>query len=96
MGSSITLLDVPAAKGRPIKTAADAKGTLLLKGIVNGERTSLETSLTIYIARLDQSQLFHAVEVDSTKLVESSDELHLSFTLKVKTIEESKGDLTKK
>jgi hypothetical protein len=96
MGSSITLLDVPAAKCRPIKTAADAKGTLLLKGIVNGERTSLETSLTIYIARLDQSQLFHAVEVDSTKLVESSDELHLSFTLKVKTIEESKGDLTKK
>ncbi|MFT7301574.1 MAG: type IV pilus assembly protein PilM, partial [Akkermansiaceae bacterium] len=96
MGSSITLLDDPAAKGRPIKTAADAKGTLLLKGIVNGERSSLETSLTIYIARLDQSQLFHAVEVDSTKLVESSDELHLTFTLKVKTIEESKGDLTKK
>ena len=96
MGSSITLLDVPAATGRPIKTAADAKGTLLLKGIVNGERTSLETSLTIYIARLDQSQLFHAVEVKSTKLVESSDELHLTFTLKVKTIEESEGDFTKK
>ena len=96
MGSPITLLDVSAAKGSPIKTAAEAKGTLLLKGIVNGERTSLETSLTIYIARLDQSHLFHAVEVDSTELVEGSGELHLTFTLNVKTMEESKGEITKK
>ena len=96
MGNSITLLDDPVAKGRPLKTAAEAKGTLLLKGVVKGDRTTLETSLTIYIALLDQSQLFYAVEVDSTKLVESSDEVHLTFTLKVRTLEESKGDLTKK
>ena len=93
---NISLLHVSAAMGSSIKTATDTKGTLLLKGIVNGARTSLETSLTIYIAHLNQSQLFHAVEVDSTELVESSDELHLTFTLKAKTIEESKGDLTKK
>jgi type IV pilus assembly protein PilM len=96
MGSAITLLDVSPATGSPIKTAAEAKGTLLLKGVVKGERTSLETSLTIYIARLDQSPLFHAVEVDATDLSESSGQLHLTFTLKVKTIEESKGEITKK
>ena len=82
--------------GAPVKTAAEAKGTLLLKGVVNGERTSLETSLAMYIARLDQSHLFHGVEVDETELVESSGELDLTFTLNVKTIEEPKGDLTKK
>ena len=96
MGSAITLLDVSPATGSPIKTAAEAKGTLLLKGVVKGERTSLETSLTIYIARLDQSPLFHAVEVDATDLTESAGQLHLTFTLKVKTIEESKGEITKK
>jgi hypothetical protein len=67
-----------------------------LKGIVNGERTSLETSLAIYIARLEQSHLFHAVEVDATELVESADELHLTFTLKLKTLEASKGAVAKK
>lgn len=100
MGSSITLLDIPPATGSPTSAAAEGKGTLLLKGVVNGERTSLETSLAIYIARLDQSHLFHAVEVDSTELVETPDELHLTFTLKVKTNEESKdeskGEITKK
>ncbi|MEK6232334.1 MAG: pilus assembly protein PilM [Luteolibacter sp.] len=96
MGRTITLLDGSAAMGAPVKTAAEAKGTLLLKGVVNGERTSLETSLAMYIARLDQSHLFHGVEVDETELVESSGELDLTFTLNVKTIEEPKGDLTKK
>ena len=96
ISSPITILDASAATGSPLKTAAEAKGTLILRGVVNGEPTSLETSLAIYIARLHQSHLFHAVEVDSTKLIESSSELHLTFTLSVKTIEESKGDLTKK
>jgi type IV pilus assembly protein PilM len=97
MDSPITLLAVSTAKeGSPPKPAAEAKGTLLLQGVVNGLRTSLETFLTIYIARLDQSPLFHAVGVESTELVESSGALHLAFTLKVKTIEESKGDVTRK
>lgn len=97
MDSPITLLAASTAKeGSPAKPAAEAKGTLLLQGVVNGVRTSLETFLTIYIARLDQSPLFHAVGVESTELVESSGALHLAFTLKVKTIEESKGDVTRK
>ena len=91
---NISLIHVSAAMGSPIET--EAERTLILKGVVDGERTSLETSLTIYIARLDQSHLFHVVEVDSTKLVESSGELHLTFTLNVKTIDESKGDTAKK
>ena len=94
---NISLLHVSATMGSPIESTAEDEGMLLLKGVVDGERTSLETSLTIYIARLDQSHLFHAVEVDSTKLVESnSGELHLTFTLNVKTIEESRGDIAKK
>ena len=52
------------------------------------KRQALETSLTIYVARLDQSPLFHAVEVDSTELVVSSGALGLAFTLEVKTVEE--------
>lgn len=101
MGSTITFLDTSAAnvKGSPVKTVADRKGTLLLKGVVTGVRTSLETSLTIYIARLDQSNLFHTVEVYSTELVQSSGQLHLAFTLNVETIREpigENGDITTK
>ncbi|MGJ8695194.1 MAG: pilus assembly protein PilM [Verrucomicrobiaceae bacterium] len=90
MGSTITFLDSSAksAKSGSDKTVADRKGTLLLKGVVTGVRTSLETSLTIYIARLDQSHLFNKVEVASTEVVQSSGELHLIFTLNVETIAE--------
>jgi type IV pilus assembly protein PilM len=94
---NISLLHVSAAMGSPIGVEAETKEEkekaerkLVLKGVVDGERTSLETSLTIYIARLDQSGLVHTVEVESTELVESSDELYLTFTLNVKTIEKSK------
>ncbi len=90
MGSTITFLD-PAAESANLKlgeTSADEKGTLLLKGVVTGERTSLETSLTIYIARLDQSRLFGGIEVDSTELVQSEGKLRLTFTLNVETIAE--------
>ncbi|MDB4620129.1 FG-GAP-like repeat-containing protein [Akkermansiaceae bacterium] len=95
MGSTISFLDPSAEtkKKSPVNSAADRKGTLLLKGVVTGERTSLETSLTIYIARLDQSRLFHKVKVDSTELVSSSGKLHLTFTLSVETIDES-SDIT--
>lgn len=93
---NISLLNVSAAMGSPIESAAEAEHTLVLKGVVDGERTSLETSLTIYIARLDQSQLFHAVEVDSTELVESPDGLHLTFTLNVTNLEENQREMAKK
>lgn len=100
---NVSLLHISAAMGSDItssnistgvlqvdseKMAADAEGTLLLKGVVTGARTSLETSLTIYIARLDQSRLFSKVEVDSTELVQSDGELNLTFTLTVETIAE--------
>jgi type IV pilus assembly protein PilM len=92
MGRAITFLDVGAEKNSPIKSSAKTKGSLILKGIVSGERTSLETSLTIYIARLDQSHLFHSVEVESTELVETPDELLLAFSLNVKTSEENEEE----
>lgn len=55
---------------------------LLLKGVVTGERTSLETTLTVYVARLNQSPLFGSVEVDSLRLVDGEEGLHLLFALK--------------
>jgi len=92
----ISLLRFSADMGSPIKTAAGTGRTLLLDGVVDGERASLETSLTIYVARLDQSRLFHGVEVDSTKLVEGEDGLHLAFTLKLETEKESKVAIAKR
>ncbi len=90
MEGGITFFD-PAAQNIKVtsgKAVADRKGTLLLRGVVTGERTSLETSLTIYIARLDQSRLLTEIEVESTELVQSEGRLHLTFTLKVETVTE--------
>ena len=86
MGGAITLLDIPAIKEKPVNVTAKEKGSMVLRGVVTGERTSLETSLTIYVARLDQSYLFRSVEVEATKLVENSDQLYLTFTLKLLTM----------
>ncbi len=96
MGSTITFLDASSPNfrvnrddnGQPVKLAADRKGSLLLKGVVMGVRSSLEASLTIYIARLDQSPLFNTVEVESTDLVQSGGVMHLTFTLNVQAIAE--------
>ena len=93
---NISLLQVSAVMGGFIETLKKDEYPLVLKGIVDGERTSLETSLTIYIARLDQSPLFTEVEVESTELVESSDGLGLTFTLNVQTIDENEGGIAKK
>ncbi len=81
----IALLHIFADMGSPIRTAARNGRTLRLEGVVDGERTALETLLTIYVARLDQSPLIRQVEVDRTDLVESVDGLHLAFTLKMET-----------
>ncbi len=81
--------------GNPIGITEETAGTLTLKGVVTGERTSLETSLTIYVARLDQSPLFDTVQVDSTELIKDSSELNLTFTLILKIIEESEKDIIK-
>lgn len=93
---NISLLKVSTVMSGFIESLKKDEYPLVLEGVVDGERTSLETSLTIYIARLDQSHLFHSVEVDSTNLVENSDELKLTFTLKLKTLEASKGAVAKK
>ena len=85
MDGPITFLDSSA---RQDKTAAKDKGTMILRGVVTGDRTSLETSLTIYIARLDQSNLFDKVEVESTELVDTTTGLHLTFTFNLKMIAE--------
>jgi len=60
---------------------------LLLKGIVTGGRASLETTLTVYVARLNQSPLFESVEVDSLKLVDSEEGLCLLFTLRANDVQ---------
>lgn len=93
--SDISLLHISTTMGNPIGIAEETAGTLTLKGVVTGERTSLETSLTIYVARLDQSHLFDTVQVDSTELIKDSSELNLTFTLIVKIIEESDKDIIK-
>lgn len=96
MGSTVMVLDPSAPKNNREKTAAETEGSMLLKGVVRGERTTLETALTIYVARLVQSPIFQSVEVESTELVESSNELLLAFTLNVKTHEKRKEEVTKK
>lgn len=88
MGSAITFLDATANRSDPVEGVATERGTLRLRGLVSGERTSLETSLTIYIARLDQSGLFRKVEVKSTELVESLGNKYLTFTLNLRTVED--------
>ena len=93
---NISLLNISATMGRFIENLDEDEPVLVLQGVVDGERTVLETSLTIYIARLDQSPLFCAVEVDSTELVESADGLHLTFTLHVTTVEDYKEAKGKK
>lgn len=87
----ISLLRVSADMGSPIQTGARNGRTLRLEGVVDGERASLETSLTIYVARLDQSPLIQEVEVDTTDLVESAEGLHLAFTLMMETGNENNG-----
>lgn len=91
---NISLLHISTTMGSPIESSTDSEETLILKGVVNGDRTTLETSLTIYVARFDQSPLFHTVQVNSTKLVESSNELYLFFTLSVKSMEKIDKDIT--
>ena len=88
MDGTMTFFDASSEEKSTIKKSAETVGSLLMEGIVSGERTSLETSLTIYVARLEQSDLFREVEVKSTELVESSGELGLTFSLNVKITEE--------
>lgn len=87
MDSAITFLDRKDQNEKSQKSAED-EGTMVLRGLVEGERASLETFLTIYVARLDQSPLFRAVEVTSTELARSPDALRLAFTLNVRIKEE--------
>ncbi|BCX46856.1 hypothetical protein HAHE_07640 [Haloferula helveola] len=96
MDSSVMLLDASGEDDKEEKTVAEAEDSMLLKGVVKGDRTSLETALTIYVARLAQSGIFQSVEVESTELVESADELLLAFTLNVKTADDSNKEVTKR
>jgi len=82
----VSLLHFSAEMGSPIPATQVGRNRVLrVEGIVDGERASLETSLTIYVARLDQSQLIEGVEVSETQLLESEEGLHLAFVLDLET-----------
>ena len=66
-------------EGRPID--------LQLKGLVSGKRAELETSLTIYVARLEKSSLFEKVKAVEKNLVNTGNGPGLTFTLNVYTKE---------
>lgn len=91
MDSAITFLD-RKDQDKKSQNSANDEGTMVLRGLVEGERASLETFLTIYVARLDQSPLFQAVEVTSTELARSPDALRLAFTLNVQIKEAPKKE----
>ena len=92
MEGALTFFDTLSDEKSTIGKSAETTGVLFMEGIVSGERTSLETSLTIYVARLEQSDLFRAVEVKSTELLETSGKLVLTFTLSVNLTEEKAID----
>lgn len=92
MEGTMTFFDTTSEEKSKISKSAETTGVLFIEGIVSGERTSLETSLTIYVARLEQSDLFRAVEVKSTELLETTGKLVLNFTLSVNLTEEKAID----
>ncbi|MDB4383833.1 pilus assembly protein PilM [Akkermansiaceae bacterium] len=75
------------------KSAEDRPVDLQLKGLVSGKRAELETSLTIYVARLRKSLLFEKVKVVEKNLVNTAKGPGLTFTLNVYTKQKPKEDL---
>lgn len=96
MESPVTILDGGQTSSRDEGQAALKQGTMLIKGVVTGERTDLETALTIYVARLGNSSLIENVDVTTTEFIRSPDSMRMTFTLSVQTAREGLKAITRK
>ena len=95
---NISILNLSALLNRYLRnsfeeTEEERPIDLQLKGLVSGKRAELETSLTIYVARLEKSPLFEKVRAVEKNLVNTGNGPGLTFTLNVYTKEKRKEKL---
>ena len=76
----------PGKKKAPAKGKAKEKGTLILDGIVQGNRLILESTLSGYLMELRNSPLFDQPTISKKSLERFEDQEGLRFTARLKLI----------
>ncbi len=72
----------PAAQGD--QTPKETPDNVLIEGVITGSRDALESNLTQYVARLDNSPLFNKVSVKKKEIVKLKKDEVIHFVLGVK------------
>ncbi|MGB5216798.1 MAG: hypothetical protein WBN66_00735 [Smithella sp.] len=66
------------------QTPKETPDNVLIEGVITGSRDALESNLTQYVARLDNSPIFHKVSVKKKEIVKFKKDEVIHFVLGVK------------
>jgi hypothetical protein len=71
-------------KDKAEKAPKDANDSIILEGLVSGERAMLDSFLTQYVMKLENSPMLHQITVGKSSIVKFKKSEVLQFTLNAK------------